>query len=330
MKNNEILNMVKEDKDNLMVESIYNTIMSKKEDFEYGYVFNEKYKFPVNIKGNMYNGTNIITLKMNSFKNDYETLLYMTFLQCKNENMMIKKNEHGVKVYYYEQKIIENNKENDNKEDNEQNKQEKNTKKILIAKAYTVFNLDQIENCERKEKIKETYYNIKYKYNDEENIIKNIEKALKEDNYIIKEKLYNSNPFVLAKPEDKTIYMPSRKYYKSAYLYIYDILHEISHKKAMEYIKNINEYSYAMNEIIAETSAIVTLEKLNIKNDSKIQIDEYKKNASAYMYNWCKKIDNEEDIKKSIKEGILVSENVMKDIKLENILKYNKEKGIEI
>jgi len=327
MNNKEILTNVKKEMYNNLAVALYENVQKEKEEFEYGFIRDAKNYIPKNIENRNYNGINKYYLYSIGRLKEYDTNIYMTFLQAKNNDIIIKSGEHGYKVYFFKPQNIINNKKNENENDeNENNEKLQNVKKILIAKMYTVFNIDQMIENENTNKIKEKLM-VKDNNNfDNSNIIlKNIEKLLYKDGINIKERLANENPFVYSNQKyekESNIYMPSRKLYKSEYNYIHDMIHEISHLMSSE------KGTYNQEEIVAETSALFTAIELGI-TDKGYKIES---SSNKYIYDYMKNENRETAIEYMIK-GIKISEKIIEkynDIKIENEKNIKNNKGIEM
>lgn len=101
-------------------------------------------KLPVNAKGNLYSGVNVLNLYMTQLKKNYKSNQWLTFKQIKELNGSVNKGEKSSRVFFFtsydKEKIAQ---EDFRAGDKKIKKGDTYETTILCPKNYAVFNLSQ-------------------------------------------------------------------------------------------------------------------------------------------------------------------------------------------
>ncbi len=194
---------------------------------------------PVNMKtGNAYSGINVLLLWAAAQDNGYTSPYWLTYKQAKDLGGMVRKGEKATTGIFWGSREIEE--ENDDGETA--------TRKACFAKAFSVFNLDQIDGIERPDVMPA---------GEAWQVLDVAESLLQASGAAIIEggtKAYYS-------PTLDEIHMPSRERFANAENFYAVALHELSHwtghaSRCARDLKNrFGDEAYAMEELIAELSA---------------------------------------------------------------------------
>ena len=281
--------------------------------------------FPQNLSGRAYNNFNKALLYFVCDKYKYQTPVFTTFNQAKNENIFILKGSRSFPVMFYDLKIVDKVTGQSITRDNYNNLSKLEQKRynvIPIQKYYNVFNLDQTNFCD---KYPEKWANLKKQFSIDSTLsndnYKNhlLDKAIENKTWICPIELKMQSEAFYSPSEDLIILPKKEQFYKGKEFY-YTVLHEMAHSTGHpERLKRqggmFGSPQYAKEELIAELSSAVA------GRDMGMDVFPREENAQ-YLKDWLTGITNDpkyimgilNDVNKAvtmIEEGIGVDkENV--------------------
>lgn len=252
---------------------------------------------PQNLEGRVYNGINSFMLFLLQELKHFQTPVYMTFLQAKEQGVMINKGASAFPVLYWNFLIKDDDGKkitmNEYKSLSEEERQ--NYTVHPYTKVYPVFNVDQTNFAEiHPEKWKELQrqYNIP-ELKDEQGMFcsPELDYMLKHDKWLCPIVSSFSDRAFFRPSEDK-IYIPLKGQFFTGESFYSTLLHEMAHSTGIESrlgreMKNVfGDPKYAKEELVAELTAAVSCQSLGIV--SGIQEDNAK-----YLKNWLGAIKKE-------------------------------------
>ena len=242
-------------------------------------------KFPVNSKGKLYSGVNMVKLLMAQLDNNYKSNQWLTFKQIKALKGSINKGEKSSRVFFFtvyeKEKVAQ---DNFVRGDIKINKGDKYQSTILCPKYYPVFNLSQTS-------LADTENAIVFDNNLQNLVDNNGVEIITHDQG---QACYNRNLDIIK--------MPSSKYFDSEDNYKAVLLHELAHSTMHETRLNRNvdlkcKLSYAKEELVAELSSAMLSAHFGIQTE--IQ------NHASYIDSWLKDL-TDEDFTNAVKECVKV------------------------
>lgn len=252
---------------------------------------------PQNLEGRVYNGINSFMLFLLQEKNHYQTPVYMTFLQAKDQGIRINKGAAAFPVLYWNFQIKDDEGKKISMDEYKALGKEEQQKYTVYpyTKVYPVFNVDQTNYSEvYPEKWKE----LQQKFNvaelkDEQGMFcsQELDNMLRNEKWLCPIILNYSDSAFFRSSEDK-IYLPLKGQFKTGESFYATLLHEMAHSTGTEgrlgrELKNaFGDAKYAKEELVAELTAAVSCQSLGIV--SGIQEDNAK-----YLKNWLGAIRKE-------------------------------------
>ena len=218
-----------------------------------------------------YTGANIIHLAIIQMVRGYTSPIWATFKQWNEKGCHVRKGEQGTLVIWCKPVKQETEVTNENGEI------EIIESVINVAKAYYVFNADQVDGYETENK------NL-------------LEKAPKDeviqffDNIDIKQEEYAGRAFY--RPSTDTVYVPSYKDFKDEAEYVGVLAHEYCHATGAKNrlnrdLKNrFGDEAYAFEELVAEIGAGMVAGHLGYSY-------QFGKSNLAYLKSWLKVLKND-------------------------------------
>jgi len=228
---------------------------------------------PLRHNGQPYAGINVLTLWCSAMERHYAAPIWMTFRQALELGGHVRKGEKGSPVVYAN--TIVRTEEGDNGEDEE--------RAIPFLKAYTVFNIDQIDD------LPAHYYATA---NAEPNPDQRLAHA---------EGFFDATGFDIRHGGDSTFYVPSLDYiqmppfeaFRDAQSYYATLAHESTHatrhKSRLDRDfgrKRWGDEGYAMEELVAELGSAFLCADLDLT-------PEVREDHAAYIANWLEVLKND-------------------------------------
>ena len=238
-------------------------------------------KLPVNAKGNLYSGVNVLNLYMAQLENNYKSNQWLTFKQIKALNGSVNKGEKSSRVFFFtsytKEKIAQHDFEKLKKGDTYE-------VSILCPKYYAVFNLSQTTLAETE--------NAVIFDDDLQSVID------AQDVQIIT----HDQGQAYYMPRLDIIKMPSSTYFDSDENYKAVLLHELAHSTMHE--KRLNrsvdlkcKLSYAKEELVAELSSAMLSAHFGIKTDLQ--------NHASYIDYWLTNL-TDDDFNEAVRQSTKV------------------------
>lgn len=211
--------------------------------------------------GRSYRGLNIITLWMTAEARGYGSGVWGTFQQWKEKGASVRKGEKATKVFFWKKLVAAEQQETD----------EEGNGARFVARAYSVFNADQIEGYEAPAIV-----------------------PLSESERIeAAERFFRAIPASVAKagrtpcyhPATDTIEMGPFENFKSAVGYYAVLAHEMIHWTAPRLDRDLSgrfgSEAYAMEELVAELGAAFTIANIGIPSEPR-------RDHAPYIDSWLK------------------------------------------
>ena len=242
-------------------------------------------KLPVNAKGNLYSGVNVLSLYMMQLKNNFKSNQWLTFKQIKELNGSVNKGEKSSRVFFFTSYDKEKIARDDFKTgDRVIKKGDTYEVSILCPKYYAVFNLSQTTLAETENAVV---------FNDDLQAVIDAQ-----DVEIITHdqgRAYYNRSLDIIK-------MPSSKYFNNDENYKAVLLHELAHSTMHE--KRLNrsvdlscKLSYAKEELVAELSSAMLSAHFGIKIDLQ--------NHASYIDSWLTNL-TDEDFSEAVRQSTKV------------------------
>jgi antirestriction protein ArdC len=224
---------------------------------------------PQNLSGRTYAGGNVFLLLMLCEELNYQTPVFLTFNQAKNENVSILKGSKSFPVYYtmfcaYHRETGEKITLDEFKALSKD--EQKKYRLVGINKSYSVFNLDQTNFAERHP---QKWDELKAKFTPEENTVPQAPEMYK--NTVLDNVLASQSwvcPIYL-KAIDQSFYactsdyisMPEKEQFKDGQAFYATMLHEMAHSTGIESRLNRDKFysrdnkDYGREELVADLTA---------------------------------------------------------------------------
>ena len=232
---------------------------------------------PLRANGDEYQGINVLILWMTKEVKGFNSNQWMTFKQAKTLGACVRKGETGSTVCFFKQLVVS---------DGQDAKGDDVKKAIPMIKAYTVFNLDQIDGLPSKFTVTED----------------------KDEYTPLTGELAFANTFfentgaTLDHGGDRAFYMPSQDRiqmpnfgdFKTVEGYYSTLFHELIHwtktedrcDRNFEGSKRFGGKGYATEELVAEIGACFITAKLGIENS-------VRSDHASYIQSWLKALKND-------------------------------------
>jgi len=243
-----------------------------------------------------YSGSNVVLLMMNQILNGYAHSIYCGFGQGKALKLKLKKGSKSAR-------ILMPIKRSEEKKDSEGNV----VKDLLgdpitvnwtMFKTACVFNIDQFEDSEEKQKILDKFVSAPGATVQSFKDHKPTEKLI--NSYIKRESIevYFGSDSAYYTPLSDTVTMPDKEQFTSRCgfygTYLHELIHSTGHQKRLNRKTltdpNTNRKSYATEELITELAAVNLTHELKISTIDKIQ------NSAAYLESWIKTLKADKKI----------------------------------
>lgn len=291
------------------------------------------YGLPQNLNGRVYNGRNYFPLMLLCAEQGYQTPVFMTFQQAKEQNIHINKGEKSFPVLYwnFDIKDMNGNKISLDEYNELSEAEQQNCDYRSYSKYYYVFNIDQSNFAElypeRLEEIKQQFKIPELK--DEQGLFccPDLDHMIKNDIWLcpIISK-YGNKPCYLV-IEDK-IEVPLKGQYISGEAFYSDLLHEVAHSTGAdgrlnrEILNHFGTFKYGKEELVAELTSAVACHSLGIVST----IDE---NSTQYLKNWINAINTDSKFIYTILSDVgKASSMILKEISKVKQLVMEQEHGV--
>ena len=243
-----------------------------------------------------YNGSNVVLLMMHQILGGYPHSIYCGFGQGKTLKLKLKKGSKSARILM---PILHS-----------EEKKDKEGKTILDAlgdpvknkwttyKTACVFNIDQFEDSEEKQKILDKFVSAPgptvASFKDHKPTEKLINSYIKRESIDV----YFGSDSAFYTPSADTVTMPDKEQFTSQCgfygTYLHELIHSTGHQKRINRktltAPNTDRTSYATEELITELAAVNLTHALKISTVDKIQ------NSAAYLESWVKTLKADKKI----------------------------------
>ena len=243
-----------------------------------------------------YNGSNIVLLMMHQILNGHPHSIYCGYGQGKTLKLKLKKGSKSARIlmpilHSEEKKDAEGKTVLDSLGDPVQNK-------WTTFKTACVFNIDQFEDSEQKQKILDKFVSAPdaqvQKFKDHKPTEKLINSYIKRESIDV---FFGGNSAFYT-PSADTVTMPEKEQFTSRCgfygTYLHELIHSTGHQKRINRKTltdpNTNRKSYATEELITELAAVNLTHELKISTVDKLQ------NSAAYLESWVKTLKADKKI----------------------------------
>ena len=218
---------------------------------------------PMNIEGRPYSGINVLTLWARAMNTGYDCNVWGTYKQWQAKGANVRKGEKSIKIIFWKWLDIT--------EDGE-------TRKIPMARAYSVFNGNQVDGWESP--VADTTNKV--------DVLAAVEEFVVNTKANIQ---HGGNRACYIPGEDK-ICMPDQHKFVGTAEYYSTLLHELAHWTGAETrldrkLKNgFGSEEYAFEELVAELSAAFSCATLGITNHPR-------QSHAQYIKSWIKALKSD-------------------------------------
>lgn len=227
---------------------------------------------PMNISKRPYRGINLILLSLNSYSSPF----WLTFNQAKKLGGSIRKGEHGTQIVFWKFYRKEVDTDDGDKE----------IRKFAVAKAYTVFNVEQCDLPENK---------IPKMKTSENSPIETADAIVRDWNGCA---INHGGSKAFYSPNSDSITVPAKNSFESSEAYYSTLFHEMAHATGHPdrlhrfEVKDIpSKESYSKEELVAEITASFLRGVAGI--DGSKEFD----NSVSYLKSWAAYIrDNKNEV----------------------------------
>ena len=243
-----------------------------------------------------YNGSNIVLLMMHQILNGHPHSIYCGYGQGKTLKLKLKKGSKSARIlmpilHSEEKKDAEGKTVLDSLGDPVQNK-------WTTFKTACVFNIDQFEDSEQKQKILDKFVSAPdaqvQKFKDHKPTEKLINSYIKRESIDV---FFGGNSAFYT-PSADTVTMPEKEQFTNRCgfygTYLHELIHSTGHQKRINRKTltdpNTNRKSYATEELITELAAVNLTHELKISTVDKLQ------NSAAYLESWVKTLKADKKI----------------------------------
>ena len=245
-----------------------------------------------------YNGSNVVLLMMHQILGGYPHSIYCGFGQGKTLKLKLKKGSKSARILM---PILHSEEKKD--------KEGKTVKDLLgdpvkvtwtSFKTACVFNIDQFEDSEQKQKILDKFVSTPGPTVQSFKDHKPTEKLI--NSYIKRESIqvYFGSDSAFYSPLSDTVTMPDKEQFTSRCgfygTYLHELIHSTGSANPMRLNRktltdpNTNRTSYATEELITELAAVNLTHELKISTVDKLQ------NSAAYLESWIKTLKADKKI----------------------------------
>ena len=243
-----------------------------------------------------YNGSNIVLLMMHQILNGHPHSIYCGYGQGKALKLKLKKGSKSARIlmpilHSEDKKDAEGNIVKDLLGDPVKNK-------WTTFKTACVFNIDQFEDSEQKQKILDKFVSASgptvARFKDHKPTEKLINSYIKRESIDV---FFGGNSAFYT-PSADTVTMPEKEQFTSRCgfygTYLHELIHSTGHQKRINRKTltdpNTNRKSYATEELITELAAVNLTHELKISTVDKLQ------NSAAYLESWVKTLKADKKI----------------------------------
>lgn len=237
------------------------------------------------VKGTKYNGVNALWLSFVASEKGYVDPRWCTFKQATEKGWHVMKGEHGTKIEFWSMYDAKTRKTISFREAEKIVAADPERKDDMrpTAKAYTVFNAEQIEGIPELKK---------------ESLVADISSVREKRDVLIKNMgigFSEGGTSAFYRPSDDSITMPPDTTFKSEYGYMATFLHECGHATGHESRLNrdlsggFGSENYAKEELRAEIASAFTAQSLGLNGNTDSH-DALMDNHKAYIQSWIKAI----------------------------------------
>lgn len=218
---------------------------------------------PQNVAGRPYRGINVWLLMSEKLSKGYSADVWATYNMWKAAGANVRKGEKGTLIVFWKQKTVAD--END----------ETKTKKILLARGYSVFNADQVDNWQPKAKPAKAR-TVAERIAHAETFFAGIAVPVQHGG--------NRACYI---PSIDEIRLPTFEQFKAPADYYatrgHETVHATGHENRCnrEFGKRFADNAYAFEELVAELGAAYLCAHLELTNDPR-------PDHAAYVNNWLK------------------------------------------
>jgi len=218
---------------------------------------------PHNLTGRAYRGANTFWLDLLRDAKGYSSPVWMTYNQAQAAGGSVKKGEKGTAVFFW------NFSEKSNPDTGK-------VEKVVYAKAYTVFNLDQTENVRHKAADPLARPSV-FERNDAAEALVAATGA----------QIVHGGDRACYVPTSDVIRMPVKEAFTTSDAYYSTLFHEIGHwtgsdkRLKRKFGKRFGDMAYAAEELVAELTAAYVCGALGFDNPAR---DDH----AAYLQGWIK------------------------------------------
>ena len=282
--------------------------------------------YPQNFSGRRYESGNALFLLFCCEENNYQTPLFLTFKQCQNEKISVKKGEGAFPIYFrtYTAYHNENNTKITFEEFMELDEKEKENYRLkAFVNCYNVFNLDQTNFSE---KYPEKWATILANYREEEKTLKIenyfqcevIDEMLHRNSWVCEIELIMQKRAYYNRRLDKISMPPKIVFPKRADFYSV-LLHEMAHSTGEEnrlgrkFGAIFGDVDYAREEVVAELTAAFTGLQLGVAVEPQ-------KESAVYLNSWTERLrKNPEYIFSVVDDVVKASNYILKNLEVEQM-----------
>lgn len=216
------------------------------------------------ITGRNYRGLNVLTLWIDGESAGFSTGKWATYRQWNEHGAQVRKGERGTPVFFWQQRG------NGSPEQDGDNDRRRTG---FVAKAFTVFNADQVDGA----------------HFDTPPVLSEDERNAQAEAFVRKTgaTILHGGDRAYYAPGPDHVQMPEFGQFKSGTAYYYTLAHELTHWSGAKHRLNRNfsnrfgSAGYAMEELIAELGAAFTCARLGLPTEPR-------RDHAPYIASWLK------------------------------------------
>lgn len=262
MKNNNLIETIAPRLTELMIQRIEHL----ETDWQKPWITDLDHGLPRNLRGTPYRAGNILLLLFLSGIAGYQTPIFMTFRQAKEEGLNILKNSKSFPVYFW--KIYIRHKETHRKIDLKEYRQlpkevRKQYEVIPIIRYYSVFNLDQTDMHEKQpERYAALTARSEHKNYSDGMVCEPIDRMIEQQSWLCPIELRYGDRAYNTRLHDRVVCPLKEQFPKGEAFYgtlLHEIAHSTGHAERLNRIMGLcfGDRQYAREELVAElTSAL--------------------------------------------------------------------------
>jgi antirestriction protein ArdC len=213
---------------------------------------NSRFVLPKRANGIAYRGINIVLLWVSAFKGGYQADRWMTYKQAQEQGAQVRKGEKGTTIVYADSLTKQ--------ETDDQGKEI--TREIHYLKAYTVFNIEQIDGLPEGERQPPAIVSDVYPIPALEAFVNNTGAVIRQVD--TPSPYYSSSLDTIAIPPIGSFHDREGYYCTLAHELIHWTMHETRLNRSFADGKTFTKEAYAKEELVAELGAAFLAATLNI------------------------------------------------------------------